>query len=164
MVAETNVCDTVAGSPGRPDEVHNKDIPVAARCGVAMYMTMTPNFFDYGETVLLLHCKIQQTTFKRTACLTQALEPARLERVKYRQRSKPNLKHSQLSRQLSFTGPSDYHLTPSAHVSVWSTIVSGNRRRFRTCELARGVQNLRVLLQRVTSIAHLVFRHTGGDH
>ena len=48
--------------------------------------------------------------------------------------------------------------------SVWSTIVSGNRRRFRTCELARGVQNLRVLFLRVTSTAHLVFRHTGVNH
>ena len=27
------------------------------------------NFFDYGEIVLLLHCKIHQTTFKRNACL-----------------------------------------------------------------------------------------------
>ena len=36
MVAETDVCDSVAGYPGRPDEVLDKDMPVAARCGVAM--------------------------------------------------------------------------------------------------------------------------------
>ena len=31
MVAETDVCDSVAGSPGRPDEVLDKDMQVAAR-------------------------------------------------------------------------------------------------------------------------------------
>ena len=28
-----------------------------------LFSSPEPNFFDYGETVLLLHCKIQQTTF-----------------------------------------------------------------------------------------------------
>ena len=37
MVAETDVCDSVAGSPRRPDEVLNKNMQVAARCGVAMH-------------------------------------------------------------------------------------------------------------------------------
>ena len=35
MVAEVDVCDSVAGFPGRPDEVLNKDMQVA-RCRVVM--------------------------------------------------------------------------------------------------------------------------------
>jgi len=40
MVADTDVCDSVAGSPGRPDEVLDKDMQVPARCGAAG--TLTP--------------------------------------------------------------------------------------------------------------------------
>ena len=72
-------------------------------------MTITPNFFDYGETVLLLHCKNSTNYIQTERPDTKGtLEPARLECVKDRQRRKPNLKHSQQSRQLSFTELSNY--------------------------------------------------------
>ena len=68
-----------------------------------------PFFFGDGDAALLLHCKIQQTTFMRIACLAQRKHfgPTELERVKEnREENKP--KQSRQSRQLSFTGPSDY--------------------------------------------------------
>ena len=71
-------------------------------------MTMTPNFFDYGETVLLLHCKIQQTTFTRIACLAQ--------RKHLSQQSMNASKTDKEENLTSCTHSSRLPLTPSTHV------------------------------------------------
>ena len=48
------------------------------------FSSLEPIFFDDGDAALLLHCKIQQTTFKRIACLAQRKHfgPTELERVR----------------------------------------------------------------------------------
>ena len=61
------------------------------------------NFFDYGDAALLLHCKTQQTTFKRIA-QRKHLGPTELERVKEKQRRK----QTQAIAAIAATGLSNY--------------------------------------------------------
>ena len=78
------------------------------------------NFFDYGDAALLLHCKTQQTTFKRIA-QRKHLGPTELERVKEKQRRKQTQAIAAIAATgLSITAP---HGTV-ALVVLWMSLVS----------------------------------------